>query len=245
MLLSKRFFRLALLIAASIIFLDLIRVAVLINLSRTRVDDSIAYQQIKPVAKFKILVLGDSTAVGTGSLNPRDSVAGRFGRDFPQAHIVNLAFNGQKIHQLAASVDPKKLGTFDLVVVQIGANDIIRFTNLKDVEGDLNTLLIKLTQISPKVVLLHSGDVGSAPIFPKLLKGFWTQRSLALRELYKRYAQKYHVLYVDLLAQLTDDIFLKDIKRFYCQDLLHPSGDGYGVWYQAIRRQMQEAGMSF
>ena len=170
-----------------VIFFILLRTTLLIAKNSSWVRNSHPFQQINVHAKLKILFIGDSTAVGTGAKDPRDSVAGRFGRDFSQAHILNLGINGQATHQLAETIDPKSLGRYDLVVVQIGGNDILRFTNLSNLEKDLDHLLTKVHQISDKIVLLHSGNVGLAPFFPRFLQRFWTEQTLRVRSLFIHY----------------------------------------------------------
>src|SRR6185436_17393262 len=90
-----------------------------------------------PKARVKIIVLGDSTAVGTGSKSNTESVAGRFGRDFPQAEIVNISQNGKRINGLVRDFLPLVRGHYDLAVVQIGGNDIIWFTPLGRIARDL------------------------------------------------------------------------------------------------------------
>ncbi len=32
-----------------------------------------------------------------------------------------------------------------------------------------------------------------------------------------------------------EDVFTKDPKRYYAPGDLHPSGDGYGMWYERIK----------
>lgn len=206
--------------------------------SREIVKSSTPFQRIDPDAQLRILILGDSTAVGTGAVNPSDSVAGRFGRDFPNAEIINLGGNGKRVKDLAQQFSPENYKDFDLIVIQVGGNDILRFTALFDLREDLQELMQKAKQFAPHVVVLHSGNIGLAPFFPRSFGWLWTYRTKQVRALYMKIAQEMSVVYVDLFTDRKSDPFLKDVKRFYAPDLLHASGDGYGIWYNKIRETL-------
>ena len=196
-----------------------------------------------PGARLKILFFGDSTAVGTGSKSNSQSVAGRFGRDFPQAEIVNISQNGKKIHGLVRDFLPLVGGHYDLAVVQIGANDIMWLTPLSNIERDLSIVVENIKKSADHVVILHSGNVGLAPIFSWPFDQWLAARSRAVRALYMKKAQELGVLYVDLFRERDDDLFLKDIPRYYAPDGLHPGGDGYGWWYEKIRSTLKNSNL--
>src|SRR5438128_2600640 len=76
--------------------------AVVIGLRTKKVSyNNIPFERKNPHAKLKILFLGDSTALGTGAMDNTQSVAGWFGRDFPEAEIINRSRNGKRIKELA------------------------------------------------------------------------------------------------------------------------------------------------
>ncbi len=199
------------------------------------------YEQKNPQAHLKILFLGDSTAVGTGAKNNRLSVAGYFGGDFPRARIVNLGENGQKLRDLIRNFHPSQKEKYTLVVMQIGANDILHFTPLSHIKQDLTTLLGRAKAITDCVVILHSGNVGSAPIFSWPLNRVYAARTKKVKEIYLKTAKEKGAFYIDLFQEINDDVFLKNVGRFYSPDYLHPSGEGYRMWYNKIREKLQKA----
>lgn len=207
------------------------------------IDDLKPFSRSNPKAGLRILFLGDSTAVGTGAKDNRLSTAGHFGRDFPDAEIVNISRNGEKIAQVLASFDGHGLKGFDLVVLQIGANDILRFTPYPEIERDLASLMGKAKRVGRHVVILHSGNVGAAPIFRWPFDCILTERTRQVRAIYMRQANELGVSYVDLFQERDSDLFLKDVPRYYAPDRLHPSGDGYRWWYERIRQTMDAAGI--
>ncbi len=191
----------------------------------------------------RILVVGDSTGVGTGVRDPRGSVAGRFGTDFPDADIRNLSVNGWRVRDALAGFPATAPKRFDLVLLQIGANDIIRRTPHADFERDLGSLFDRAMSAGKNVVALHSGNVGLAPLFAWPLSSYYRAKTLEYRAVYRKVAEQKGVAYVDLFGEAEDDLFLSDIPRYYAPDLLHLTEDGYGEWYRAVRETMRSAGM--
>ncbi len=226
-----------------VLLFQMIRIGVLIFSNSRAVRETRPYQQNPSQPKSKILVIGDSTAVGVGSTDPKLTIAGRLGMDFPNAEIKNLGVSGLRIDGLVKQFDPKLIGHYDLIIIQIGANDIIHLTPLIKVKPDLNQLLTAAKTVSNQIVILHSGNVGLAPFFPSCLEFIWRQRSLEMRALYQQTVEQYGAVYVDLFTERQEDIFLKDIQKYYSPDLLHPSSEGYGIWYTKIRQSMKEKGV--
>ena len=73
----------------------------------------------------RILVVGDSTAVGTGASGPLASLPGLIGQRHPAWHIDNLASNGARYADVAQQLERAAAG-YDLVLVLAGGNDVIR-----------------------------------------------------------------------------------------------------------------------
>ena len=197
--------------------------------------NNLPFEQNHPQAKLRILFLGDSTAHGTGAIDNRKSVAGWFGQDFPQAHIINISQNGKRLIDLVNDFDPSKLEHYRLIVIQIGGNDIMKLTPLDKVEKEIAIVIDRAKMTGDHVVILHSGNVGLSPIFTWPFDWVMSERSRAVRTIYIRQAKEKGVFYVDLFAERKNDLFLKDVDRYYSPDLLHPSGQGYRWWYERIR----------
>jgi len=228
-----------------------VRMRVLIQRGKKLARSTVAFQRLLPGARMRILIAGDSTAVGTGAARPEESVAGLFGRDNPDAEIVNVSGNGKRVgellNELAVKVRPfHRQGrtldalTFQLIVLQIGANDIVYLTPLSQLRSDLNALLIRARELSPTVLVLHSGNIGAAPLFPWPLSAFYTARTREVRSLYQELAAQNDAHYVDLFRERGADVFLRDPVQYYASDLYHPSSAGYALWYRRIREVLDK-----
>jgi lysophospholipase L1-like esterase len=204
-----------------------IRVYLLIQKTKVLIAKTTAFQKPNPNASIHILMLGDSTMFGTGAKDNKNSTAGRMSSLYPDASLENISENGLKLHGLNEKI--KNINNhYDLIVIQIGANDIIRFTPNKTIDTELDILLTKVKTLSDKVIILHSGDVGESKLFPLLLRPFLTIKSKAVRDIYLQETKKFNVSYVDLL-----DTHLSD--SLYADDKLHLNDEGYGVWFNKIK----------
>lgn len=231
-------FILGLLIAT--IFVQAINFAWHVKIGKNLAKKAIPFSYTTPNASLRILVVGDSTAYGTGVKNPQQSTAGWFYQDFPQAEIVNISSNGAKINEIKQMLSQAE-GKFDLVLVQGGANDIIYFKPLEQSKRDIADLLQTAKKYSDNVMLLTSGNIGAAPIFPFPLSWIYTQRAKKFLAEFEQVAKKNQVLFVKLYQDKKDDIFINDIKKYYAEDGLHLTGEGYKSWYEQIRKTMAEA----
>lgn len=213
-----------------------IRLLSLVGISNELVRQSKSYEQDGHGGP-RILVMGDSTAVGTGVTDPRGSIAGRFGADYPAAEVRNVGINGLRAAGLLQSFPSYPDQSFDLVFIQIGANDIMRGTPAADFTRDLAAVFDKSTLAGKHVVALHSGNIGLAPFFAWPLSVYMRSQTLAYRDAYKRIAAEKGVTYVDQFHEAADDPFNGE-HRYYARDLLHLSEEGYGIWYREARTAM-------
>lgn len=211
-----------------------------IQVSKGIQDASVPYEQHPENPTMRILVAGDSTGVGTGAESPRDSIAGRIGSDFPNADIQNISENGITLEVLKGKLFSLPEIKYDLIVIQIGANDVVKFTSKKKVTEELKLVLDYAEEHSTSVVLLTAGNIGLSPVFKWPLSKAISIRTLMVREIFQTEAsERPTVDYVDLFKSAEEDIFSKDIYKYYAKDFFHPSGDGYEVWYQDVRKYIK------
>ena len=182
-----------------------------------------------------ILVVGDSTAVGTGGA-PQESVAGRLAEHY-SANVENRAVNGAQLKDVAQQLREALSESYDFVVIHAGANDVIYGSTYADMQKYASEVAAEAVKLSERVVLITSGDIGEAPIWPFPLGSIFTKRTEKAREIIKPTVEENGAAYVDLFAM--DTPFARDPKRYYAPDFLHLSGDGYEVWFNAIRTTIE------
>lgn len=190
-----------------------------------------------PNPRARLLIIGDSTALGTGLIDSSDSIAGKFHRDFPSVEIINISKNGARLSEVATML-PRAEGSFDLIIIQGGGNDVIYFTPLTSSAAQLDALFKESKQRATEVVSITSGNIGLAPIFPWPLNWIYDYRSKKFLGRFKTIAKTNNVFFVDLYQKRADDLLSVDSQKFYAKDKLHLSSDGYEFWYQKILKTL-------
>ena len=180
-----------------------------------------------------ILVLGDSTAVGIGADRPEDSVAGRIAEYQNATYVENHAISGTAVEDLPKQIKEAKREFYDLILIQIGGNDILSFNDPKKV-GPLLTEVLKTLPKAGKVVLFSAGNVGGASIFPHPIRPIHTWLTLEYHKVFAK-AVEGLAIYVNLYEPPGKDLFLKDQDRYLSVDGLHPSSEGYRLWFEKVR----------
>ncbi len=210
-----------------------------VNTSAVLVQKTILFSFTPEHPQQKIVILGDSTAVGVGAENPSLSIAGRIHTVFPEAEIVNKGVSGSKVKDLLAVLQHIPPKSFDIVIIQIGGNDIVRFTKAQLFERNLTEVLTEAQKKGQHVVFFTAGNVGTAPLFPFPLTQIYRKRTLEIRDISLKQAHNHGAHYVDLFESEANDPFVKDPKKYYSSDSFHPSGAGYGVWFEKIQPVLQ------
>lgn len=201
------------------------------------IKKTIPFQRRVPWAPMRILVLGDSTAYGTGAESPEGSTAGRLGLLYPWADITNLSVNGLKIAGLLTIInDLDENERFDIVLIQIGANDIMRMTPMKNIREWIGEVITRVKPLGDTVILLYAGSIGEVPFFPFFLKPVMARRSLEVSEIYDKLALENQVSYVDLFHSPIQQKLSREPARYYSSDFLHLSSDGYWLWMMEIEK---------
>jgi lysophospholipase L1-like esterase len=183
---------------------------------------------------LRLLIVGDSTAVGTGATAPHASVAGLLGQAFPRLQIVNRARDGAKLAAVLAQLEGNE--PFDMVLVMAGGNDVVRLRGLQALRGDVERVAHRARQRAELVVLMPSGNVGNAPFFFAPMSWLMTWRSRRLHTFVEDAASRHGVVFVDLFREAIDDAFLKQ-PELNAADGLHPSDAGYRVWFGELMVQ--------
>jgi lysophospholipase L1-like esterase len=200
-----------------------------------RESEPFAASPTQPVAT--LLIVGDSTGVGTGASSPAQSLAGLIAKDHPRLQIVNRAKDGAKFADIAKQLEALGDERFDAILVLGGGNDVIRFTG----HEALAQAVVRTAQLARThgklVVIMPSGNVGNAPFFFPPMSSLMSKRSRQLHRLVREAAADTGALYVNLYKDKADDPFAQRPVELNAKDALHPSDAGYRVWYSELNAQ--------
>lgn len=215
------------------VVVNVIRTRHYINIGKVIASKAKAYEQSPDNPTATVLVMGDSSAVGTGAEDSSKSVAGLLGAEHSRVRIINKAVNGLRTDELVAQL-PKVEGKVDLIIIHIGGNDIVHFTPLKEVEKNLMSIVEMAKTKADKVVVLHGGNVGTSKLFPFGSRWIFTMRTKQVRQIYLKVSAQMGINYVDMFREVPQDPFYIDPEKYYSNDYFHPSADGYKLWYSQI-----------
>lgn len=193
---------------------------------------------------YSILVLGDSTGVGVGARHPEESTAGRLAAEFPHADIVNVSISGARVCDTLAQAS-EWIGTkrrFDLAVLHVGANDIVRATSKEKLASDCDVLLAELKTVADRLVWLGPANVGLAPLFPLPYSWLLAARSRAAATIFANCAARHGVAFVDFFGSEQGQHLRRGGRQHFAVDGFHPNSSTYGHGYSALRAAISQAG---
>jgi lysophospholipase L1-like esterase len=190
----------------------------------------------RPLAQpfLRLLIVGDSTAVGTGASVPEASVAGLLAQRFPGLQIDNRARDGATFSELMAQLDGDE--RFDMVLVMAGGNDVVRLRGLEALQEDIERVMQRAGERANLVVLMPAGNVGNAPFFVAPVSWLMTWRSRRLHAIANEAASHHGAVLVNLFRESANDPFVRQ-QELNATDGLHPSDAGYRVWFGELMAQ--------
>lgn len=196
------------------------------------------YQYRAVRARKRVLIVGDSTGVGVGADRPTDSIGGLLTAAYGDAELVNLAVGGACIGDVAAQL--RRLGPqpprFDLVLLHVGGNDIMRNAKLPVIAQTAEPLMLRLRHLAPRVVWLGPGDLGLAPLFRPPFSWWLSRRTEAAAEMFRCVALRHDVEYVGFHAPPHRHLVAGERTRYFASDGLHPSSHAYRYAYGCLMR---------
>ncbi|HYD93102.1 MAG TPA: SGNH/GDSL hydrolase family protein [Candidatus Paceibacterota bacterium] len=185
-----------------------------------------------------LLVLGDSTGSGVGAAAPEESVAGRLATYIGATHVENYAESGAEVRDLPEQIAKAKLPRYDLILVHIGGNDILWFHNAKATAHRLKEVLGTLPDAG-QVLLVTAGNVGGATLFPPTFRYLHMWTTLQFHKEFTKAASVVGATYVNLYEAPNVDPFMDEPERYLAEDGLHPSSEGYRLWFEKVKAALR------
>jgi lysophospholipase L1-like esterase len=208
-----------------------------IRFSKRLVAQTRPAQQSPESCRRTIVVAGDSTAFGVGAL-PAESTAGRIAAAFPNARVVNAARSGSRVGHLIDQFDRLDIQSADLVLIHACANDVLELRCVEKFESDLRAALARARRMSANVVLMPGHNFSVAPFFLRPLSWLVARHAMRLHPIIKAVTGEMAIPFVDLIGSTHEAPFVREPRRYYCPDGLHPSGEGYAIWFAALIAQV-------
>ncbi len=235
-----KYILLILVLLALVVLVETLMTRRLIAIGVDLADAAIPYEREIPDAEMSILMIGDSTCVGTGAESAESSLAGLVGKYYPKASITNLGVNGAKTHELIPRLEKLNGQRFDLIMLHIGGNDSVRRTDLGELEVGIKKVLELSNELADHVVLTSTGNLATARLLPFGTRWIFERQTLRVREIFMREAKAAGVIYNDIFREAALDPFAIDPDKYYASDSFHPSSAGYADWFTIIEKGLEQ-----
>ncbi|MEZ2298508.1 GDSL-type esterase/lipase family protein [Variovorax sp. RCC_210] len=186
---------------------------------------------------LRILVVGDSVALGIGAADPADTLAGLLRADRPDAQVTVLARSGALLAdvpvQLAAAC-----GRFDAAVLVAGGNDILLGRGLEQLARDAEAAAAALAARARIGVWMGIANIGLAPLFIPPWSWWMAARARRARQALGAAAAHHGLRYLDFFREAREDPFSADPARYFAADGIHPSSSSYRYCYAVLRTHL-------
>ncbi|MEU4693386.1 SGNH/GDSL hydrolase family protein [Actinoplanes sp. NPDC023714] len=201
---------------------------------------------------LRLVLLGDSAAVGVGVEWLSDTVGGQLARlladgtpETGQRHVLlsSVGVAGSRSSDLATQVARALLGDRpDVAVVLIGAYDAASGRAPEDAAIHLGQAVRRLRSAGVQVVVGTCPDLGAVRSIAPPLRQIAGLVGRRMAKSQARAVAEAGGTVVDLAGE-TGAVFRADAGTL-CYDGFHPSADGYRVWAHALYPAVAKAAMS-
>jgi lysophospholipase L1-like esterase len=169
---------------------------------------------------------------------PEETLGAQLAAYIGATYVENQAKSGAAVEDLTTQIQRLHLSHYDLILIQIGGNDILAFHEPKKTAKMLDKILDTLPDAG-KIILLTAGNVGGATLIPHIARPFYTFINLKYHKEFEKVAQKRGISYVNLYKKPSEDPFIQNPDEHLAPDGLHPSAKGYMVWFETLKRQIE------
>jgi lysophospholipase L1-like esterase len=191
--------------------------------------------------ELRVAVLGDSSVTAPGVSGPDEIwVSLVCDRLTDRYHVVmrSFAVSGSRASDLLRDqLDPALAFDPNLILVAVGANDVIKGLSHRSFEQNLDELIEGLSETDAVIVMSGVGDLGTIPRLLPPLRNMMTRRSAAFDRIHRDVAARHGAHVVD---QRSDEpqLWYRD-PGLWSADLFHVSAAGHQRWANVVWRAIE------
>jgi lysophospholipase L1-like esterase len=190
---------------------------------------------------LRVAVLGDSSVTAPGVAGPHEIWVSLICSRIAETHRVTLrsfAVSGSRVEDLLHDqVEPALVFSPHLVIVSVGANDVIKGVGLRVFERRLDELVATLSDTGALVVLSGVGDIGTIPRLKPPLRNMMTRRSARFDRVHHLVAARYGAHVVE--HRRDDPTIWYSDRALWSPDLFHVSAAGHRRWADSTWRTLE------
>ena len=181
---------------------------------------------------MSILVMGDSSCTGPGLANPDEIWVRQTAADVAAlgflVDVDSTAVGGATVSDLLEDqLFRIEREHYDVALISIGGNDVLKGSILKTFESDLERLTRLIQERADLVVLSGVGDMGTIPRLLPPLRDLLRARAKRFDGAHERVAERLDVVKADQWAS-APGVFAD--PSIFTPDLFHPGAIGHRAW---------------
>ncbi|MGH8870892.1 MAG: SGNH/GDSL hydrolase family protein [Acidimicrobiia bacterium] len=184
---------------------------------------------------YRVAVLGDSSVTAPGVAGPHEIWVTMVCRRIAETRHVtlrSLAVSGSRAEDLIRDqLEPALVFDPDLVIVSVGANDVIKGVGIRSFERRLDELVATLVETGAVVILSGVGDIGTIPRLKPPLRNLMSRRSERFDRVHHLVATRYGAHVVEHRKD-NPTIWYSD-RALWSPDLFHVSAAGHRRWAES------------
>lgn len=186
--------------------------------------------------ELRVVVLGDSSVTAPGVSGPEEVwISLVCERLAAEHHVIleSLAVGGSCAHDLIRDQVPAAMEFGpDLILVAVGANDVIRGVSRKRFEMNLDHLVADLATTGATIILSGVGDLGTIPRLHPPLRQLFSQRSAWFDQIHRAVAARHGAHVIEQRADRPGDWY--EDRSLWAEDLFHVSAAGHRRWADVV-----------
>lgn len=190
---------------------------------------------------FRVAVLGDSSITAPGVAGPHEIWVRLVGDRLAEKRHVTLrsfAVSGSRAEDLLNDQLESALAFGpDMVIVSVGANDVIHGVGIQPFEKRLDELVAALTETGALTILSGVGDIGTIPRLKPPLRNLMSQRSARFDRAHHVVASRYGAHVVE--HRKDDPMIWYSDRALWSADLFHVSAAGHRRWADSTWRTVE------
>jgi lysophospholipase L1-like esterase len=190
---------------------------------------------------IRVAVLGDSSITAPGVAGPDEiwvNIVCRRVAEDRRVTLRSFAVSGSRAEDLLRNqLEPAIAFQPDMVIVSVGANDVIHGVGIRLFERRLDELVAALAETGTLVILSGIGDIGTIPRLKPPLRNLMTQRSGRFDRVHHRVAALHGAHVVE--HRKDDPTIWYTDRDLWSPDKFHVSAAGHRRWAESTWRTVE------
>ncbi|MEU4162608.1 SGNH/GDSL hydrolase family protein [Actinoplanes sp. NPDC026670] len=187
---------------------------------------------------LRIAVVGDSLAAGYGVETHDQGFGGSLARDLNGLTGHTVAWHavgqyGSTIRRVRHRLLPRLTGSYHIVVVVAGANDVLGGRQPQEWADDLTAVVSALSRDTTHVMVAGIPPFAELPCMPRILGRHLAKQAEALDRAAQRVCAGF-----DAVTWVDGQVLLPYRPEYFSPDGFHPSAAGYRRWSAAVAAEI-------